>query len=236
MSASAGAARLAIFGHPASQPFRSVSWLCLWKHIPYEFVKIQPGPDTRKPEFKDKFLGATVPALVDRETGVELFEMNAIMVYICREFGLDDVLPREPAVEAKVHQWLHWHHNNTRMFTKSLFAPLVRPDLGLKVKLSPAADKQLANICGVMEKQFTTTPYLVGNTPTLADLCCYEELGQCVHLNLYDFGAFPKVQDWMRRMEALEGFDQVHTKVFKGLGAYIDKVKADLKAQKKAAL
>lgn len=235
-SSSSKPARLAILGVGASQPYRSVAWLCEMKGIPFEYVKVQPGKDTAKAEYKDKFLGGTVPALIDRETDLQLFEMNAIMVYICREFGLDDVLPRSPAEEAKVHQWLNWHHSNTRMFSKYAFAPFVRPDLGLSMTMSPGVSKLLEKICGVMEKQLSATPFLVGNAPTLADLCCYEEVGQCVHLDLYDFAAFPKLQSWMQKMEGIEGYAKVHTKVFTGLKVFIDKVKADNNEAKLAAL
>lgn len=229
-------ARLTLLGVSASQPTRSVAWLCEWKGIPYEYVQSHPLMDKPESDFKDRFLGNTVPALIDSKNNLEIFEMNAIMVYICREFGLDDVLPRNPAEEAKVHQWLNWHHSNTRMFTIYLFAPLMRPDLGIKIERSSRTNKMLENICGVMEKQLSLTPFLVGNAPTIADLCCYEEVGQCVHLDLYDFSPFPKMQSWMQRMEEIEGYDKVHTRVLKAVKLAIDKVKAEHSKKKLASL
>lgn len=40
-----------------------------------------------------------------------------------------DLYPTDLEARAKVDQYLHWHHQNTREFAVRLFAPNVRKDL-----------------------------------------------------------------------------------------------------------
>jgi glutathione S-transferase len=53
-------------------------------------------------------------------------------------------------------------------------------------------------------------PYLAGDEISIADLICYGELIQLSTLR-YDFKSQEKVYSWMKRMENLQGYDEVHS-------------------------
>ena len=55
--------------------------------------------------------------------------------------------------------------------------------------------------------------FLCGDHLTLADIAAYAEIGQVkpAFTNVFDLTPFPRVCAWLKRMEAVEGHDVVHT-------------------------
>lgn len=114
--------RLIVFGAPASQPSRAVYWTCLLKQLPFELRQ----PDffaTGPSELARHNPKRQVPTIVDGDFA--LYEMPAILVYLCEKHGWDDLYPRDLAVRAVTNQYLHFHHSSTRLATLKLMAPHV---------------------------------------------------------------------------------------------------------------
>lgn len=78
------------------------------------------------------FPAGTIPAIDDN--GFQVFEMAAILIYLCEKHGWKDWYGNTPESRGAVNQYLHWHHGNTRKITTSLFAPIVRKDLKIPLK------------------------------------------------------------------------------------------------------
>ena len=76
-----------------------------------------------------------------------------------------------------------------------------------------------------------------GNQPTLADFCCFAELGQCKPEfgNLWDFSGLPATSAWMAAMEALPGFEASH-KPLKKFAPVLQKMVAKFNAKLEAKL
>ena len=55
--------------------------------------------------------------------------------------------------------------------------------------------------------------FLCGDHLTLADIAAYAEIGQVkpAFTNVFDLTPFPRVCSWLKRMEAVDGHDVVHT-------------------------
>ena len=221
----ADGALLTIYGVPASQPCRTVMWLCAMHGIPYELEFVMPG--SRKGTRSETYLALCpagyVPAVKFADDGTVLWESNAILTYICERYR-----DRVPATmwpsgssaadalrRAHIQKLLHWHHFGTRQVTLALFAPLARPDIkqtpaGLKMALKTAT-RAIALLEGALARH--GGPFLLeGDAPTLADLCCFADVGQCQPslVGLFDFGPYPHVTRWMANMERLPGFDEAH--------------------------
>ena len=104
---------LKIYGVPNSQPVRAVAWTCLMKELPFEFVMTSQNRDAKQPEFLASMNPrGTIPAIDD--DGTVLWESHAILIYVCEKHGWHDLWPSEPEQRAKVNQYLHFHHRNTR--------------------------------------------------------------------------------------------------------------------------
>ena len=117
--------------------------------------------------------------------------------------GLRDFYPEEDFVaRARIDQWMHWHHHATRMGT---FAHL-RPAL-LGVPPTENSEEKFIDAMQVLEKALASSPTgFVAQTPTIsvADLLLLPELDQIGPdvTNLFDFSAYPHVQQYVSKMQA----------------------------------
>jgi len=211
-------AEFTIHGHPISQPARAVLWLCRIKGAPYEFKQVDVPKGTQTPEFAKLNPNKKIPILTEKD-GFVLYESNAILAYLANKYKWTDWYPTEPRIRAKVDQYLHWHHHNTRQTaTLETFAQYI---LVMRKIKEPAQAKEaleanrknLEKTLGFLDQQLKDSPFLAGKEypkPTIADLNAYCEIGQLRLLDMYDFKAFPNVVRWMIAMEKLPGFEESH--------------------------
>ena len=129
---------LKIYGVPNSQPVRAVVWTCLMKELPFEFVMTSQNRDAKQPEFLASVNPrGTIPAIDD--DGTVLWESHAILIYLCEKHGWTDLWPSAPEERAKVNQYLHFHHRNTRelvvqvvQWSRAIWPALVADTFGVR--------------------------------------------------------------------------------------------------------
>jgi glutathione S-transferase len=226
---------LVVYGFPPSQPSRAVYWTCLIKGLPFEL---------RTPDLVGAGLSELAKLNPKRQVPVVvqgdfvLYEMPAILAWLCNANGWDDLYPREPANRALVDQYLHFHHSTTRLATMKLMAPhvtivfegLFEPgaDVGATkdillfegIQSARTGPDIYARGCAVVEMvaQLIEDGFLRGRDrylctreqPTIADIACYEELSQLRWASLFDFDGYPKLQGWLDRMEELPFHEPAH--------------------------
>lgn len=183
------------------------------KKLPVKFIKVEPMKgDTVKPEFLAKFPAGVVPALDDQ--GFYLTEAHSILPYLADKHDWLDIYPKDLKQRAVINQWLHWHHTGLRPLTWHYFVPVMRRLQGIDTPKDPKSEKKAQ---GVLEEAMAVlkygalvkSPYLAGETVTLADLCLYCELDQLEYLKAIDFSKYPEVQAWMSRMKQVPEHDPV---------------------------
>jgi glutathione S-transferase len=228
------AQRLVLYGAPASQPSRAVYWTCLQKGLPFELrlPDFASSPDPEESELARLNPKGQVPTIVDGD--FSLYEMPAILVYLCEKHDWEDLYPRDLEQRAFVNQYLHFHHGSTRLATMKLMAPHVTvafrelmADRGrvlkdmqnesLQVVLSEpdvlAAGREVVEtVAGMIEAGYlrNDSRFLCGNAATIADIACYEELAQLRWAGLFDFAGFPKLQRWLEEMAKLPYHEEAH--------------------------
>jgi len=216
---------LSVYGHPASQPSRSVFWACLIAGLPFELplteeMSLKPGANPR----------GQVPSIND--DGFELAEMAAIVWYLSEKHGWQDLYPESLSQRARVHQYLHMHHSLIRLATLHLMAPHVVKPIGMQVggnELSMQSNNALTRAFAeedplragaeVVKRivEFTENnyfgqgaPFICGTTQaSVADLVHYSEIGQLQLANLFDFSSFPKTAVWMELMKEVPFYEAV---------------------------
>ena len=215
---------LILYGVPFSQPVRAVMWLLIYKRLPFEMVLINPGSKgetgSRNPSFLVKNPGGTIPTIEEPDSGFTLGEAHAIMGYLSNTHGWQDVYPADYKQRARVDWYLNYHHRNVRDASLGLVAPKIRKDLDIPEATQLAAKATLTNALRALEAGWLKeSPFLAGQSVTLADFAAYVEIGQVQpeFTNLYDFSPYPKVQAWLSRMHDIDGHDIVHT-VLRELG------------------
>jgi glutathione S-transferase len=216
---------LIVHGIPGSQPTRAVYWTCLIKELPFALKPIDLSPTARGPLLELNPTGQ-VPTIEDGDFA--LYEMPAILTYLCEKHGWSDLLPSDLRTRARVHQYLHFHHSWTRRLSEELMAPhvivAVLDQMRDREHLSHIVDRAIApdklargrktaqHVAGLLEAGYFRdgTRYLCTPEPTIADIACYEEAAQLRWAGLFDFEGFPKLTRWLDAMQELAFHHEVH--------------------------
>jgi glutathione S-transferase len=214
---------LKLYGVPPSQPVRAIMQALEMHDTPYEFVLAMPGQKkeggSKHPSFLEKNPFGTVPVLED--DGFFLWESQAILTYLAKKQGWKDVYPDDPKKQGLIDAYFNYHHTNTRQITIGLFAPIARPDLKLTEAQQESAQKVAITVLKQFEGIFLAkTSFILSDTPTIADISAYQEIGQCQekYCDLMDFSAYPKVRAWLAAVEGLKGHKSSHDQAAKFFG------------------
>ena len=214
-----------VYDSPASQPSRAVWWTCLLGEFSFEAQNVpidQFGPSGPLAALNPR---GQVPTLAEGDFA--LYEMPAILSYLCEKHAREDLFPKDLKTRARVNQYLHMHHNVTRLATMHLMAPYVTvaflellASLGGGELVARANDpdklelggKVVAELAGVSERGYLDdgSSFLCADHATIADIACYEELAQLRWANLFDFAGFSKIRRWLEAMQELPYHEQAH--------------------------
>ena len=203
------ASALTLHGFPLSGHSHRVELFLSLLGLPYECIDVDlAGGAHKRPEFLAKNVFGQVPVLEDGP--VVLADSSAILVYLARQYGAGnaiDWLPSAPHVEAEVQRWL------TVAAGLLAFGP-ARARLKVVFNADVDADdarKRADQLLAVMDSELARRPWLVGDTPTLADIANYSYVAHAPdgHVSLEPY---PNVRAWLARNEALPGFVPMRSK------------------------
>jgi glutathione S-transferase len=189
--------KLKIYGVPRSRAFRAL-WLAKELGLDYENVPVDFATgETRRMPYIAINPNGHVPAIDD--DGFILWESMAINLYLAKKHGLGTLYPAALEDEARVWQWSLWGITEiernvlTAMFNRAIL-PVDKRDAAT----ADAAEKELQHPLGVLESAVTKTPYLIGDSFTVADLNVAAILSWARPARI-DFAPFPKAADWLSR-------------------------------------
>ncbi|MGK7873210.1 MAG: glutathione S-transferase N-terminal domain-containing protein [Xenococcaceae cyanobacterium] len=168
--------------------------------LPYTIHKIDIGKgDQFTPEFIAINPNSKIPAIIDRETDITVFESGAILIYLAEKTG--KLLPLGGAERARVIEWL--------MFQMASIGPMFG-QLGHFRNAAPEQlpyainryDKETRRLLGVLDRQLATTPFIAGDY-SIADIATYPWVTAVAtpYLNL-SLEDFPQVQGWVDSLQA----------------------------------
>ncbi len=131
-------------------------------------VNIRDG-DQFKPEFVKICPNSKIPAIVDRDAGVSIFESGAILVHLAENTGKQ--LPSKDHRRAKVLEWLFWQMANVGpMFGQAGHFTNAAPE-----KIPYAIDRYVsesARLIKLLDNQLAQTEYMAG-AYSIADIATY---------------------------------------------------------------
>ncbi|HET7545787.1 MAG TPA: glutathione S-transferase [Polyangiaceae bacterium] len=154
----------------------------------------------KQPRFLEKNSFGQVPVLDDGALSIS--DSNAILVYLAERYDEEErYYPREPARRAQVQRWLSVAAGP--LATGPAAARLVRV---FNAPLDHAAAvRKTHDLFAVLEKELQARPFLVGETPTLADVALYTYTSHAPEGGI-SLEAYPAIREWLTRIEALPGF------------------------------
>jgi len=164
--------------------------------IPYKsrLVSIFEGESHTDAFLKLNPAGA-VPVL-ELEDGRAIAESNAILIYLAEGTPF---LPADRYVNAKIMQWLFFEQYHVEPVIGSLRFWTLTGRLERNQAMVTAKREAGARTLAALERSLTGTPFLVGDTLTIADIAVYA-YGHLAEDCGYALADFPAVLAWMDRV------------------------------------
>lgn len=188
---------LRIFGDTKSGNCLKVKWTAQHLHLPFEWIEVDIlKSESRTPEFLAMNPAGQVPAVI-LDDGRALAQSNAIMLHLAEGSAL---IPTDAYDRARMFEWLFWEqysHEPYVAVARFQVAYLGKPADSLDAKLVERGAAALARL----EGQLATTPYLVGERLTLADIALVAYT-RVAHEGGFDLSRYPAVKAWVGRVEA----------------------------------
>lgn len=166
----------------------------------FDLIEVDLSKAAHKaPEFLAMNRFGQLPVLDD--DGAIIADSNSILVYAAKKFGKTDWLPETPEAAAAVQRWL------------SVAAGLIAfgPAAARLITIFGAgynADEVICRahtVLKVIEDTLDGSQWIAASNPTIADVALYSYIARAPEGNV-DLSAYPKVNAWLARIEALPGF------------------------------
>lgn len=158
--------------------------------------------DTKTSEFLELNPAGKIPLLV-LDNGYCLSESNAILNYLAAG---SELLPSDRFLLALTQQWQFFEQYSHEPYIA--VARFINRYLGLPEERKEEYETKQEGghkALAVMEKQLTQSPFLVGESFTVADISLYaythvaEEGG-------FDLARYPAIQNWLNRISVLPNY------------------------------
>jgi len=138
--------------------------------LSYSVHAINIGSDEQfAPEFLKISPNNKIPAIVDKENGLSVFESGAILTYLAEKSG--QFLPPENPERAKVLEWLSWQMAGFGPMLGQLNYFLNRAETKMPDAIKRFTDETV-RLFGVLDKQLANHDYVAGDY-SIADMAIY---------------------------------------------------------------
>jgi GSH-dependent disulfide-bond oxidoreductase len=171
---------------------------------------VHPVDITRDEQFLPDFVALSpnskIPAMVDRETGVTLFESGAILQYLAEKTG--KLLPSSGTTRYTTLQWLNWQVGGVGpMFGQlGFFANRAKERIPLAVNRYLTESNRLLD---VLEERLSQSVYVGSDDYSIADIAIYPWVVAVITNNpilLSDARAkHPSMDRWMTKLAERPG-------------------------------
>lgn len=194
-----------IYGDSISGNCLKVKWVCDYLALPYTWIDIDIlKQETRTAEFLRMNSAGQVPAVV-LDDGRALAQSNAIIRYLARDSAL---IPSDAYDAAKMDEWLFWEQ-----YSHEPYVAVCRFQMRYLGKSASELDPEKVRrghaALARMDAQLATTPFLVGDAVSLADvaLLAYTRLA---HEGGFDLAAYSALRRWIGESERTLGLMPAH--------------------------
>jgi glutathione S-transferase len=188
---------LKIYGVARSRAFRTL-WMAGELGLPYEHVKVDfADSGTRRPEYLAINPNGHVPAIDD--DGFKLWESMAINLYLAKKYSgaAGGLYPQGPEDEARAWQWSFWGMTEIERPALTALLNRIGPEDRRDDAAAEEAERTLAAPLKVLDAAVSTTPYLLGQRFTVADLNVASILAWARQARV-NLAAFPKAEAWLK--------------------------------------
>jgi len=167
--------------------------------LDFDIVEVTPG-EHKQPAFLAKNAFGQVPVLDDGD--ISLSDSNAIISYLAAQYDTEGSwMPKQPEAAARVQQFLSLAAGN--LASGAATARLANV-FGATIDREKA-HSIAAGMFAVLETHLQDRQWLVGDSPTLADVANYSYIAHAPEGDI-SLQPYPHIRSWLARFEALPGF------------------------------
>lgn len=194
-----------LFGRLYAPNVQKVLWLGVELGLTFDRIDVGgPFGGLDEPAYLDRNPTGTIPTLDD--DGFVLWESNAILRYYARQFPDSGLYPLAPRDAAIVDQWMEWQNSALGLRVKALMVSLNRP--GTPEEVVVRAGEELVLAMAIIDGQLTRTPFLAGQTFTLADIAVGIGIHRWLHAPV-ERPRLPAIAAWYERIGQRPSFAAV---------------------------
>lgn len=211
--------KLVLYGLDISPPVRACLLTLRALDLPFEYkiIDLLSG-DHRTEEFLQKNPQHTVPLLDD--DGTLIWDSHAICCYLVDKYAQsDDLYPKDLVKRAKLEQRLYFDASVLFMPLRNISVPYFYK------KVSTVPQEKIDNITDAyvhLENFLADSPYLTGDTVTIADFCCGATASSLPAVLSIDPEKYPKITAWLARLGELPYYKEANAN---GAEQYIEILK-----------
>jgi len=185
-----------IYGDSISGNCLKVRWVADLLGLSYEWIEtdIMVGA-SRTPDFLAMNPAGQVPAVI-LDDGRSLAQSNAIILHLAER---SELIPTDAYDRARMLEWMFWEQ-----YSHEPYVAVARFQVRYQGKpvadLEPRLVERGKAALQRLEDGLAESPFLVGETPTLADvaLVAYTRVA---HDGGFDLAGYPRVKAWVARAE-----------------------------------
>jgi glutathione S-transferase len=192
-----------LYGNSISGNCWKPAFMLRQRGLPFRWVEIDIlSGASRTAEFLALNPNGRVP-LLQAPDGRLLAESNAMMLHLAEGSAW---LPADAWQRAKVYEWLFFEQYSHEPYvaTVRFWVAFKGKQEEWRDKIAEAMVKGYAAL-GVMERQLVQTPFLVGDSATLADVALYAYT-HVAHEGGFKLDEYPAVRAWLTRFAELPEF------------------------------
>jgi GST-like protein len=167
--------------------------------LAYTVHAIDIGKDEQfKPEFLKISPNNRIPAIVDRDNGMSLFESGAILIYLADKTG--KLLARDGEARWRAIEWLMWQMGGVGpMFGQAHH--FLKYNRGKAPYAEERYASEVKRLYGVMDKRLAANAYIAGKDYTIADVAIWPWVSR-YDWHIGDLRDYPNVVRWYREVAA----------------------------------
>ncbi|MFJ3046067.1 glutathione S-transferase family protein [Herbaspirillum chlorophenolicum] len=180
--------KVSIYLHEAGIPHRQIA------------LDLSAG-EQHRPDYRRINPNGKIPAIVDHDAGITLFESGAILSYLAAKTGV--LQPASLTEQMQVQQWLHFQIGGIGPMLGQLWWFLHGSRTGNREAIERYR-KEAMRLYGVVEQRLLQSAFLATTEFSIADIAAYSWLRTWDELGL-DISPFDRVRSWLDQIGKRRG-------------------------------
>jgi GST-like protein len=152
--------------------------------------------EQKKPEYLAINPNGKIPAIVDQDADLTIFESGAILMYLAEKTG--KFLPADTKSRYQVIEWLMFQMGGVGPMFGQLahFKRFAQENIPYAIE---RYEKEASRLCGVLDKQLSDRDYIAGEY-SIADMSTYPWIAICERLGV-SMEEYPNLKRWLETIQ-----------------------------------